>query len=168
MNSLCIETLDIAIKAMETGGTEDLSALEQVQLQALKELKKYKLLEEKLTKVYRNDDFKYELLSTVIDGLTARASEVEPSGKVYDGIILTNEHCEQYRNWKALYEDGKLLELPCKVGDKIYMIICTKIVNSFISEFIFSLKFYEYNKNNFGKTIFLTREEAEKKLEEMR
>lgn len=42
MNSLCIETLDSAIKAMEPGGTEELLPLEWVQLRALKELRELK------------------------------------------------------------------------------------------------------------------------------
>lgn len=86
----------------------------------------------------------------------------------------------------AEYEDaeeqGLLLRLPCKVGDAVY-----QITNGFISEYeITSAVIYPcnilfkwvhtkgiykdllgFNDFEIGKTVFLTREEAEAKLKEM-
>jgi hypothetical protein len=67
-----------------------------------------------------------------------------------------------------LEEQGLLIKLPCKVGTKVFE-ICTHcgwyamdIPTTYsIQERVFN---YEYI-NDIGKTIFLTREEAEKALE---
>ena len=77
--------------------------------------------------------------------------------------------------------DGRLVVLPCKVGNTIYRIIsykcnavCNKLnaCNSFIynackAEFYICLGTFQFNDIEWiGKTVFLTREEAEKALQE--
>ena len=83
-----------------------------------------------------------------------------------------------YRKLKA-YEDaeeqGLLLQLPCKVGDKAYIIVGKDISKQTIQRVtIGSDKILEFctKKRGFaisdiGKKVFLTREEAEAKLKEM-
>ena len=81
-----------------------------------------------------------------------------------------------------LEEQGRLLRLPCKVGDTVY-----KITRNFISEYkIISETIYPYSiqfnwqctkgiyanlvgfaDREIGETVFLIREEAEAKLKEM-
>ena len=61
-------------------------------------------------------------------------------------------------------EQGLLLRLPCKVGDSIYSVIEDGLT---IIELKFSLDFYVRRKNDIGKTVFLTKAEAEQKLKEM-
>lgn len=97
--------------------------------------------------------------------------------------------------YEDLEEQGLLVRLPCKVGDTVWVVtspinvfdeydgaaeyevyesylssvtyytcgeqfrINAKVTNSFIVEY--------FRECDFGKTVFLTREEAEKKLEEM-
>ena len=89
----------------------------------------------------------------------------------------------------AIYEDaeeqGLLLRLPCKVGDMVYCIEdkqvwCCTIEKISISknngtwieisfpEEMPDLASMEFYPNEMGKTVFLTREEAEAKLKEMR
>lgn len=85
----------------------------------------------------------------------------------------------------ATYEDleerGLLVRLPCKVGDDLYCIVNGEVkklkVHSFgIPDFEITdieFKYVEGFKivrfvGEVGKTVFLTREEAEKKLEEMK
>lgn len=119
--------------------------------------------------------------------------------RVNDGLIMTKQdsgdNVSYYWDWDeenfkvaeklATYEDleeqGLLVRLPCKVGEKLWC-----IVNSAIRE----LRVYRFDMPAFGttdivfryadgfklerfvgeigKTVFLTREEAEKKLEEMK
>lgn len=83
----------------------------------------------------------------------------------------------------AAYEDaeeqGLLLRLPCKVGDTVYFLdrFCGGYASDCPSRPCencpdYQLEIYEGNfmLNNicdFGKTVFLTREEAEAKLKEM-
>lgn len=67
-------------------------------------------------------------------------------------------------------KDGRVVVLPCKVGDTVYLIV-TKRAKVYMPEFSFvkksRLTFFNMERvlQDFGKTVFLTREEAEKALE---
>ena len=69
-------------------------------------------------------------------------------------------------------KDGRLVVLPCKVGDTVYLIV-TKRAKVYMPEFSFvkksRLTFFNMERvlQDYGKTVFLTREEAEKALEGM-
>lgn len=66
--------------------------------------------------------------------------------------------------WVRAEEQGLLLRLPCHIGDSIYSVVEDGLT---IIELKFSLDFYVRRKNDFGKTVFLTKAEAEQKLKEM-
>lgn len=106
------------------------------------------------------------------------------------------ELLEELKSYKEAEEQGLLMRLPCKVGDTVWVVtspinvfdecdeaaeyevyesylssvtyytcgeqfrINAKVTNSFIVEY--------FRECDFGKTVFLTREEAEKMLEEMK
>lgn len=86
-----------------------------------------------------------------------------------------------YRRLKY-YEDaeeqGLLLRLPCKVGDTVYR--CGDPIKMVYEYDIQSIEIYddeiifvdncsnEFTEKDIGKTVFLTREEAERKLKEMK
>jgi len=74
------------------------------------------------------------------------------------------------------YEVVKRYEemFPCKVGDKIFIIVKKDISRQIVKKIIIKEGFVEietnkrtFNKTYFGKTVFLTRQEAEDKLAEM-
>lgn len=74
-------------------------------------------------------------------------------------------------------KDGRVVVLPCKVGDTVYFALLGKIIEKqvfSIVAFSNSTRIYcggtsEYFRpEDIGKTFFLTREEAEKALEEMK
>ena len=95
--------------------------------------------------------------------------------------------------YEDLEEQGLLLRLPCKIGDKVYLICnryseCSKYkerldeyncqgceedeCDSYKEYYIHinhsvSIEWIVRNLNNFGKTVFLTQSEAEQKLKEM-
>ena len=92
---------------------------------------------------------------------------------------------EQYKAYNDLEEQGLLLRLPCKVGDTVYaigfnnnkpIIYESVVLNILITEkeIVFNVKVDEFEINSqlkqsmFGKTVFLTKSEAEAKLKEMR
>ena len=83
--------------------------------------------------------------------------------------ILKNAEADKWKEYKQLEEQGRLLKLPCKVGDIIYQIWYVddkpgiKEIKIATLNNLVALIEYGY----FGKTIFLTREEAEQKLKEM-
>lgn len=101
------------------------------------------------------------------------------------------EWLEELKTYKEAEGQGLLVRLPCKVGDKVwdndfghpesYEIkafsygYCDSYVDSDIEdEIIFYYENYTgsitgaFPMSEIGKTIFLTHEEAEKKLEEMK
>lgn len=79
--------------------------------------------------------------------------------------------------------DGRLVVLPCKVGNTVWAnldgmrhprkcVIEFANIGSHVTTIVFSTvdglrEQYGVNPNSFGKTVFLTREEAEKSLEAM-
>ena len=97
------------------------------------------------------------------------------------GSFCEDGYCSQRKVWERLkqYEDmeeqGLLVRLPCNVGDTIYRcgdaikkiyewdIVC---IEMFEDETIFiDDSDNEFAKGDIGKTVFLTREEAERALE---
>jgi hypothetical protein len=81
------------------------------------------------------------------------------------------------------YDEGLIPVLPCKVGDKIYTTKCGDISEVKVRTFFIGNPSYNRGETsqsiemvrttkfdipfeNFGKTVFLTREEAEKALKE--
>ena len=109
-----------------------------------------------------------------------------------------SEYLKELMKYRELEEQGRLLKLPCNVGDTVWVVtspinvfdygeydgdaeyevyesflssvsyytsgeqfrIYAKVTNSFIAAY--------FRECDFGKSIFLTREEAEKKLEEVK
>jgi hypothetical protein len=63
-------------------------------------------------------------------------------------------------------KDGRVVVLPCKVGDSVYMISWRLNGRHEIEERVFSLTYFDPAK--YGKDYFLSREEAEKALEAMK
>lgn len=101
---------------------------------------------------------------------------------------LWNKQMEKLASYEEAEEQGLLLRLPCRVGDKVYKLWnCGKNGKSVAEfevrhidiDFLPEIEFYVIstkNKSNsywfckasdLGKTVFLTRAEAEKALEEM-
>lgn len=87
---------------------------------------------------------------------------------------------EKLADYEDLEEQGLLVRLPCKVGDDLYCIVNGEVkklkVHSFgVPDFeIIDIEFKYVDGfkivrfvGEVGKTVFLTREEAEKKLEEI-
>lgn len=92
---------------------------------------------------------------------------------------------EKLAKYEDLEEQGRLIKLPCKAGDTVYGINTDRNIVSALK--IISVKIYSYAiyfdyqlidgiyKNivsfadaDIGKTVFLTKSEAETKLKELR
>lgn len=85
---------------------------------------------------------------------------------------------ERLRKWAEADKDGRVVVLPCKVGDKLYRVFAGEIFEHRVG----SMKYFAIQgqwdietypfcpcvESSRGKTIFLTREEAEKALEAMK
>lgn len=79
-----------------------------------------------------------------------------------------NDCIKKLAEYETAEEEGRLVVLPCKVGDIVYKIMCQR--DNFDDRpyrIITSVNFRLDMADDIGKTVFLTREEAEKELREM-
>ena len=77
----------------------------------------------------------------------------------------TNNAYYKLKHYEDLEEQGKLIKLPCKIGDPVYKIVTQR--DSFDDqeyEVVTSVNFTYDRIPEIGKTVFLTCEEAEEKL----
>ena len=75
---------------------------------------------------------------------------------------------QKLAEYETAEEEGRLVVLPCKVGDAVYKIIYQR--DNFDDQpysIITTVNFKYEMIDQIGKTVFLTREEAEKALKEM-
>lgn len=92
------------------------------------------------------------------------------------------EMAKEIRAWRNAEEQGLLVRLPCKVGDIMFRInkgAKNPVIELTVTQIDITTRSYNLEvidrdcgelmcfKNDIGKTIFLTREDAEKKLEEI-
>ena len=134
------------------------------------------------TALYCRNRLKNRLAAYEDTGLTpedcARATEIDD--------ILLDEYYPSGRMRELIKadKDGRVVVLPCKVGDRLYEVTGRKTISVYkvraIRVELFSL-FIEWdivegfvwqslagiNAGEIGKTVFLTREEAEKALKEV-
>lgn len=76
------------------------------------------------------------------------------------------EYLRKLKDYEDLGEQGRLVELPCKVGDTVYHVVQGRIVEvSNVDLFFLLLSVVE---NRFNNSVFLTKSEAEVKLKELR
>lgn len=89
--------------------------------------------------------------------------------------IFGNKYENEVENICNTFKDKSLfVELPCKVGDKVYVIAdgiwhCQEVWQfryDICGLFVKTVGIYPYDFE-WGETAFLTREEAEKKLKEL-
>ena len=127
------------------------------------ELKEYRDLKERLNSIYGECD---GLLEVVVEHLERHEGSVltEP---VFKARLLTAGEADRWEEWKSLEEQGKLLKLPCAVGDTVYAIFDGEVFNWTVRGILFrDGKIFAQDGNGsvlgeFGKTVFLTREEVE-------
>lgn len=119
-----------------------------------------------------------------MERLTERIDNV-PDG---ESGVWVKEHdyvsaAEKLAEYEDLEEQGMLIKLPCMVGDIVYGMSMGKFISLTVNEIsIFCMKgekiisakcqsddeFRNYIEREFGKTVFLTKSEAEAKLKELR
>lgn len=90
------------------------------------------------------------------------------------------EYLKKLKEYQQLEEQGRLIKLPCKVGDVVYVTepalveaMCIRIqLDGYRNGIWINAKEYPYDRwisfKAFGKTVFLTKSEAEAKLKELR
>lgn len=149
-------------------------------------------MSERLTKrdryghAYTNETI-YDRGMTSKDGVHFEKHYFENGTSAYDGKPI-----DRLCDLEDKIEQGKLLELPCRVGDKVYRIWSVGKHGKSIAEFVVTnvsqimentwvIRYqkqakslyaiptiYQCNFNDIGKTVFLDRASAEAKLREMK
>ena len=129
------------------------------------------------------DEYMAEMLSVEID------SQIGLLAVFYRDLWAMAELREKLKEYEDLEEQGMIIKLPCKVGDKIFLDFAGfgKDVDKFtVKDFHLdcfedgeTILFCDYESDDrilsgqidvmeFGKTVFLTKSEAEAKLKELR
>nr|DAT49544.1 MAG TPA: hypothetical protein [Caudoviricetes sp.] len=138
------------------------------------------------------DEYMAEMLSVEVD------SQIGLLALFYRNLWAMADLRENLKEYEDLEEQGRLIKLPCKVGDTVYVV--TSPFNVFddieydenmkdevYESYVSSITFYEcgeqyrmyakatnhfigayFRECDFGKTVFLTKSEAEAKLKELR
>lgn len=81
-----------------------------------------------------------------------------------------NKIYEKLARYEDLQEQGKLVKLPCAVGDTVYVLHIDNESYLMNNERLWEIveeKFEVHHFDYIGKTVFSTRKAAEKELEEM-
>lgn len=132
------------------------------------------------------DEYMAEMLSVEMD------SQIGLLALFYRNLWAMADLREKLKDYEDLEEQGRLLKLPCKVGDMLYYpekffdivvpVRLNEIIISFFDIDTYSYQYnccsfdecgdvyqeYEFDSNDIGKTVFLTESEAEAKLKELR
>lgn len=125
------------------------------------------------------DDYMGEMLAVEVD------SQIGLLALFYRNLWAMADLREKLKYYEDLEEQGRLLKLPCKVGDIVYVKLASyceekyaeakvRDFTHFIScGFCVVVTSKHFDKQNipfteFGKTVFLTKSEAEAKLKELR
>lgn len=109
--------------------------------------------------------------------------------EILQDIITDHKLCKVQENELAkvveLLKTDRLIELPCKVGEPLYKLLtkcettrycpaeyCSECGLKDVVESVAQIPFFinpiDYFNENMGKTVFLTKEEAEAKLAELK
>ena len=124
-----------------------------------------------INKLAEYEDFEEIFREKITDTACEYLSDKEEFGKWLDRNKWFARKCDEYARAE---EQGLLLRFPCKVGDTIYYIE-DNLINEFVvysfdirplQEFVCNYEGISLNFKNFGKTVFLTKKEAEKALKE--
>ena len=91
----------------------------------------------------------------------------EESAKIEKGLSEGGYSISRMVELMCADKEGRVIVLPCKVGDTVYRLQYIEQTPRRIIVGVVPIKFALIWLEEFGKTVFLTREEAEKALAEM-
>lgn len=139
---------------------------------AIEKLADYEELEERLHKIFGEEST--FSLADVIDALEMKLSEPDKKHPV-NARILTYEEANKWQEYKDLEEQGLLVRLPCPIGTTVWDICGMDIRENVVSglEYDKGGKWFLWANEDeclgeLNVLVFLNREEAENKLEELK
>ena len=88
--------------------------------------------------------------------------------------VKNQQLIDKLATYENLEEQGRLVILPCKVGDTVYKadvahnkVFQHKVMRILKIEHVYFENYDYCLSHDFGETVFLTKEEAEQKIKEM-
>lgn len=134
----------------------------------------YEDLEDRLNKVYGDCD---GLLSKVVEMLEKHPC-IDMADNTSKSRLLTDEDVDKWNEYKRLEEQDRLIKLPCRVGDTVYVKMApyckTHYAEAEVKDFVHFIscgfcivvtsKYFDKQNipfSEFNKTVFLTKPEAE-------
>lgn len=81
---------------------------------------------------------------------------------LYSDYIYSTKYCPFFK------DKSRIVELPCKVGDKVYQADSERVYESTVTKIIYDTNSIAFDERAIGETVFLTREEAEEALRKER
>lgn len=106
------------------------------------------------------DEYMVSMLSVEID------STIGLLAVFYRNLWAMTDLRERLKEYEDSEEQGRLIKLPCKVGDTVYHVMQGRIVEVSNVDLFFLL--LSVAENRFNNSVFLTKSEAEAKLKELR
>lgn len=106
------------------------------------------------------DEYMASMLSVEID------STIGLLAVFYRNLWAMTDLRERLKEYEDSEEQGRLIKLPCKVGDTAYHVMQGRIVEVSNVDLFFLL--LSVAENRFNNSVFLTKAEAEAKLKELR
>ena len=104
--------------------------MERLTNSGTKEAKPDVTIREVLTKLAGYEDLQ-EKLDKQFDGCLIMEDFIEPiiefdkqrsrNEELAKAMLITNDSVSKYLKWKSLSKQGRLLEVPCNVGDAVYV-----------------------------------------------
>lgn len=99
------------------------------------------------------------------------------TSKNYWEHYQVEEWLKELKQYRDAEEQGLLIKLPCKIGDTVYIIHnrveiieeqVFKIIQRINEPLKFRISIWEFEESEFGKTVFLTHEDAERALQALK
>jgi len=87
--------------------------------------------------------------------------------EIEDGLSSVDYSISRMVELMKADKDGRVVVLPCKVGDTVYRLQYVEPTPGRFTVGVVPIKFALIWLEEFGKTVFLSHEEAEKALQEM-
>ena len=88
--------------------------------------------------------------------------------EIEDGLSSVDYSISRMVELMKADKDGRVVVLPCKVGDTVYRLQYVEPTPGRFTVGVVPIKFALIWLEEFGKTVFLSHEEAEKALQEMK
>lgn len=132
---------------------------------------------EEIAIIYQNvgNGINHRLTHEFVDsGYDMRLLKKHTSAEVIADNMETVSKLLEWSKWKDADREGRLVVLPCKVGDTVYSISGMKIQEEIVSGIEYRIDYFGLWSNEdewigiLGNGAYLTREEAEVALEKMK